>query len=163
MEWEQRLANLWAALDNLSEDEFMQRMRALVAELPAGSAIGAFEQASAFDSTGHSDLAIPLYREALASGLTGERRRRATIQLSSSLRNLGQAQESVALLQAERQKGSDHLDDGVDGFLALALVDVGRERDAVAVALTALSRHMTRYKRSLANYASELSSESPVS
>ncbi|HEU5357435.1 MAG TPA: tetratricopeptide repeat protein [Actinocrinis sp.] len=38
------------------------------------------------------------------------------------------------------------------GFLALALVDVGREREAVSLALRALAPHLPRYQRSLANY-----------
>jgi hypothetical protein len=40
---------------------------------------------------------VPLYWQALETGLTGERRRRAVIQLASSLRNLGRPAESVAL------------------------------------------------------------------
>ena len=44
-------------------------MEALAAERPAGDAIAAFELASANDSTGRGDLAEPLYREALATGL----------------------------------------------------------------------------------------------
>jgi Tetratrico peptide repeat len=152
-EWEQRLAELWASFDEHGEDEFVGRMEALVAELPAESAVGMYERASAFDSTGHSDLAVPLYRQALDRGLGEDRRRQAVIQLASSLRNLGQASESVALLTAEREAGSDDLDDAVDAFLALALVDAGREREAVSVALLAVSRHMTRYQRSLTNYA----------
>ncbi|MDQ6922056.1 MAG: tetratricopeptide repeat protein, partial [Candidatus Dormibacteraeota bacterium] len=36
---------------------------------------------------------------------------------------------------------------------ALALTDVGREREAVSVALTALAPHLPRYQRSMANYA----------
>jgi hypothetical protein len=159
MEWEQRLADLWASIDNLSEAAFLSRMEQLVAELPADSAVALFEQAAAFDSTGHSDLAVPLYRQALERGLNGLRRRRAVIQLASSLRNLGQAAESVALLTAERDAGSDELDDAVDAFLALALVDTGRERAAVALALTALSRHLTRYQRSLSNYAQLLAKQ----
>ena len=134
----------------------MERMDALVAELPADSAVGLYERASAFDSTGHSDRAVPLYQQALERGLGDDRRRQAVIQLASSLRNLGQAQESVALLTAEREAGSDELDDAVDAFLSLALVDAGREREAVSVALTALSRHMTRYQRSLSHYASAI-------
>jgi tetratricopeptide (TPR) repeat protein len=155
-DWEQRLADLWTSLDELGEDEFVERMDALLGELPAGSAIASYERASAFDSTGHSDRAVPLYREALARGLGDDRRRQAVIQLASSLRNLGEASESVALLSAERDEASDALDDAVDAFLALALVDAGREREAVSVALLALSRHMTRYQRSLRNYAREL-------
>jgi tetratricopeptide repeat protein len=152
-EWEQRLADLWASFDDRDEDEFLRRMDALVAELPAKSPVGLYERASAQDSTGHSDLAVPLYRRALELGLGDDRRRQAVIQMASSLRNLGQAPESVALLTAERDAGSDELDDAVDAFLALALVDAGREREAVSVALLALSRHMTRYQRSLTNYA----------
>jgi hypothetical protein len=156
-EWEQRLSDLWASLDDYSEEEFQVRIEELAAELPPDSAAGAFERAASLDSTGHSDLAVPLYRQALELGLEGERRRRAVIQLASSLRNLGRAPESVALLTAEREAGSDHLDDAVSAFLALALVDTGREREAVSLALTALSRHLPRYQRSLANYAQEIS------
>jgi hypothetical protein len=61
----------------------------------------AFDQACDYDSTGHPDLAVPLYREALEGELPGENRRRAVIQLASSLRNLGEAEESVALLTPE--------------------------------------------------------------
>jgi hypothetical protein len=128
-------------------------MEELVLELPAGSPVGLFERAAALDSTGHSDLAVPLYERALDLGLDGERRRRAVIQMASSLRNLGRPSESVALLTAERERQSDHLDDAVSAFLALALVDTGREREAVSIALTALSRHLPRYQRSLRNYA----------
>jgi hypothetical protein len=153
MDWEQRVADLWASIDECSEEEFLTRMEQLVAELPADSALALFERASAFDSTGHSDLAVPLYRQALELGLPGQRRRRAVIQMASSLRNVGQAAESVTLLRAERELESDELDDAVSATLALALVDTGCEREAVSVALTALSRHMTRYRRSMANYA----------
>ena len=156
-EWEERLADLWASIDDHSEEQFSARMEQLVAELPEGSAVAAFERAGAFDSTGRSDHAVTLYRQALDVGLGEERRRRAVIQLASSLRNIGQAPESVALLTAERNARSDDLDDAVSAFLALALVDTGHEREAVSLALTALSRHLTRYQRSLANYARELS------
>jgi Flp pilus assembly protein TadD len=155
-DWEQRLSDLWASLDNHSEDEFVAKMDELVSELPADSAVAAYERAAAFDSTGRSDLAVPLYRQALELGLESDRRRRAVIQMASSLRNLGQAEESVALLKAERDAGSDELDDAVNAFLALALVDTGREREAVSIALVALAPHLPRYQRSLTNYAREL-------
>ncbi|MEO8675552.1 MAG: tetratricopeptide repeat protein [Casimicrobiaceae bacterium] len=153
MDWEQRVAELWASIDDHTEQEFLSRMERLAAELPPESAVAAFERASSLDSTGHSDMAVPLYRKALELGLPGQRRRRAVIQMASSLRNLGQPSESVALLLAERERESDDLDDAVSATLALALVDVGREREAVSIAVTALSLHMTRYRRSMANYA----------
>jgi tetratricopeptide (TPR) repeat protein len=155
-DWEHRLAALWASLDERDEDEFRAEMEALVAELPEDSPIRPFELASAFDSTGHSDEAVPRYREALALGLEGIRRRRAVIQLASSLRNLGRAQESASMLAAERDRGSDELDDAVAGFLALALADTGREREAASIALEALAPHLPRYQRSLGHYARDL-------
>ncbi|MGI8714457.1 MAG: tetratricopeptide repeat protein [Solirubrobacteraceae bacterium] len=147
---------MWATLDDSAEADFLTAVDGLTDELGPGSAIGAFERGAARDSTGHPDLAVPLYREALAVGLTGLRRRRATIQLASSLRNLGDADESLALLRAERDQPSDELDDAVTGFLALALADHGREREALTLALTALAPHLPRYQRSLANYAADL-------
>ena len=155
-DWERRIASAWATFDERSDDENRALIDQLVAELPAGSAVASFERACAFDSTGRSDLAVPLYREALERGLTAERRRRAVIQLASSLRNIGEADESVALLTAELAREPDELDDAVRAFLALALADVGREREALSHALTALAPHLARYQRSLASYAQEL-------
>lgn len=152
-DWEQRIAGAWASIDQRSEAEFLALIEKLAAELPPDSGVGAFERACSFDSTGHPDLAVPLYRQALEAGLTGERRRRAVIQMASSLRNLGRPQESVALLTTEMDAGSDHLDDAVRAVLALALTDVGREREAVALAIAALAPHLPRYQRSMANYA----------
>ena len=97
-----------------------------------------------------------MYRQALAQGLGTDRRRQAVIQLASSLRNLGEAAESVTLLRAEQLRESDELDDAVSAFLALALADAGEPRKALSVALMALSGHMTRYRRSLSNYAREI-------
>jgi hypothetical protein len=58
------------------------------------------------------------------------------------------------MFQAELGTASDHLDDAVRAFLALALVDTGREREAVSLALAAsLAPHLPRYQRSLAAYA----------
>jgi ribosomal protein S18 acetylase RimI-like enzyme len=159
--WERRLAEAWAVIDACEPQAFVARIEALAAELPRGSPIAAFERASAQDSTGHPERAVPLYREALRAGLGGARRRRATIQLASSLRNLGDADEAAALLQRELEAPPDELDDAVRAFLALALVDLGREREAVAHALTALSKHLPRYNRSLRNYAGAIA-QSPL-
>ncbi|HVV24555.1 MAG TPA: tetratricopeptide repeat protein [Pseudonocardiaceae bacterium] len=155
-DWERRVDALWAAMDDHAEEEFVARIAELAAELPPDDPIGLFERASSLDSTGHSDLAVPLYQEALDRGLTGTRRRRALIQMCSSLRNIGRAAEGARLLAAEREAGSDELDDAVSAFLALMLVDTGREREAVSLALAALAPHLPRYQRSLANYAREL-------
>ena len=157
--WEKRIADVWRAIDDHDADDFVALVDALAAELPPGSAIGLFERGSAQDSTDHPDRAVPLYKAALDAGLSGVRRRRANIQMASSLRNLGNPQAAVVLLTAELQACTDELDGAVGAFLALALVDLGREREAVAVGLTALSRYLPRYKRSLARYANALVAE----
>ncbi len=164
--WEKRIADLWAMIDDIAADEFVARIDSLVGELPVNreaSAIGLFERGCAQDSTGHPDRAVPLYRAALDTGLTGLRRRRATIQMASSLRNLGSAAEAVALLTNELNATSDELDGAVRAFLALALVDVGREREAVALSLAALSKYLPRYNRSLARYADQLTARADAS
>jgi hypothetical protein len=157
-DWEHRIAALWVGFDDYEPADFCARMDALAAERPAGDAVALFERAGARDSTGYEADAERLYREALAAGLSGSRRRQAVIQLASTLRNLGHVDESLALLSAERDAGSDELDDAVTAFLALALTEVGRDREAAGLALEALARHLPRYNRSLANYARELSS-----
>jgi len=159
--WEKRSSDLWAEIDDYDEEAFVARVDSLVAELPQGSAVGLYERASALDSTGHSDRAVPLYRAALDAGLGDDRRRQAVIQMASSTRNLGNSLDGVALLTAELSAASDDLDGAVRAFLALALVDVGRERDAVAVALTALSGYLPRYNRSVARYAELLTTGAP--
>lgn len=67
--WDQRLAELWASADSRSDTDLVGAMDALTAELPAGDGVGPFERAAARDSTGHSDLALPLHRQALDLGL----------------------------------------------------------------------------------------------
>jgi hypothetical protein len=160
--WEERVAAAWASIEEYEnrEGEFRALIDGLAAELPEGDPVAAFERGSAWDSTGHSDRAVPLYRWALEHGLTGYRRRRAVIQMSSSLRNTGQVETAVALLEAERDIDPATLDEQTGGLadaiaatLALCLADTGREREAVSIAVAALAPHLPRYQRSMANYA----------
>jgi hypothetical protein len=164
-DWEQRVGAAWASIDDYEgrEDEFRALIDGLAAERPDGDPVAAFERACAWDSTGHSDRAVPLYRQALEQGLAGYRRRRAVVQMSSSLRNIGAAGAAVALLEAERAIDPATLDeptrglaDAISATLALCLADVGREREAVGVAVAALAPHLPRYQRSMANYARRL-------
>ncbi|MFF3905139.1 tetratricopeptide repeat protein [Streptomyces sp. NPDC001848] len=155
-DWEERLAAAWARFDDYAEEgaaDFRAVIDALVAELPGDSPLGPFEQACAWDSTGHSDRAVPLYREALERGLDGYRGRRAKIQLASSLRNVGKPEQGVELLTPELDAPSDELDDAVRATLALCLSSLGRDRAGLALVLGALAPHLPRYQRSMANYA----------
>jgi tetratricopeptide (TPR) repeat protein len=152
--WERRIAELWASFDDREPAEFLTEMRALVGTTPLDHPAALFELASAHDSLGQEREAEPLYRAALeGGGLDSYRRRRAVIQLASTLRNLGKAGEAEELLRVERGEPPDELDDAVAAFLALALADAGKPREALSVALAALAPHLTRYNRSLAAYA----------
>ncbi|MGW0121415.1 tetratricopeptide repeat protein [Streptomyces sp. NPDC003327] len=162
-DWDQRVAALWERLDEHEPAAFRARIAALAAELPEDDAVALFEQGAAHDSTGEPAEAVRLYQRALDRGLTGLRRRRAVIQLASSLRNLGRPDRSVDLLTAERAVPADRLDadeaalaPAVDAFLALALADTGRDREAASLALGALAPLLPRYNRSLAHYARAL-------
>jgi hypothetical protein len=161
-DWEQRVADAWASIDHYEDrdDDFRALIDKLVAELPDGDPIGLFERACAWDSTGHSDRAVPLYQAAIDGGLNGYRRRRAVIQMSSSLRNTGRVETAVTLLEEERGIDPATLDeqtrtlaDAISATLALCLVDTGREREAVSIAVGALAPHLPRYQRSMGNYA----------
>lgn len=155
-DWEERVAALWAVFDDRTPDRFLAEVEALAGELPEGHPAALHELASAHDALGQEARAAPLYARALAASPDGGRRRQAVIQYASTLRNLGRAEESVRLLTAERDTVSDELDDAVAAFLALALVDTGRERAATGLVLTALARHLPRYGRSVRGYARDL-------
>jgi len=73
--------------------------------------------------------------------------------MASSLRDIGRAQDSVALLTAGVGAGSGDLDDAVLAFLAPALTGAGRAREGRSAALAALAAHLPRYQRSVTAYA----------
>ena len=88
------------------------------------------------------------------TGLAPELRTQARIQLASSLRNIGDASGSIALLQAVDD--ADPLSDSARAFLALALFDDGKPAPALRTALQALAPHLPRYQRAASAYAGEL-------
>ena len=67
-------------------------------------------------------------------------------------------QQAADMLFEELNQPSDELDQAVAAFLALALADLGREREALSISLGALSKCLPRYNRSLARYAEALNS-----
>ncbi|WP_431608811.1 tetratricopeptide repeat protein [Chryseobacterium sp. 'Rf worker isolate 10'] len=154
--WEIQLQSIWLKLGTISNEKFIQQIKNHVDLLSDSQAIADFERACAFDSTGHEKEAEPLYRSALDKGLTGLRRRRARIQLASTLRNNGKIEESIHILREEKANYSDELNDAVDSFLALSLSSAGEHKEALSIALKAISKHLPRYNNSLSRYAENL-------
>ncbi|SDO96772.1 Tetratrico peptide repeat-containing protein [Actinopolyspora xinjiangensis] len=149
----------WQELESLSPGEFVARITKIVGSPGVPDEIREFQLACAHDSTGSPELAIPGYRRALEAGLSGYENRRAKIQLASSLRNIGQVRESVRILMAESTTEGDGLDDAVVVFLALALTDLGQEREAVSRLVHALADHLPRYTASAHRYADALNTD----
>ncbi len=152
-DWDARVAAFWATADDERADETVAAMRALAAERPADDPRALFELACAHDFVGREAEAVPLYRAAIDGGLGPEHRELAVIQLASSLRNVGEAEQAVALLEA---MPDDAHAPGRDAFLALALHDAGRPTEALAVALRRLAPTLPEYGRAVAAYADGL-------
>ncbi|MEJ3405977.1 tetratricopeptide repeat protein [Rathayibacter sp. YIM 133350] len=159
--WDDRIAAVWEqAAGSMVDDEVIARIDALAAERGAQDARAEFERAGARDSAGRPDEAVPLYRHALELGLDDEHRPQAVIQMASSIRNLGDSAQALALIEQELDEHPDApYRDEVAAFLALALADDGQERRALSVALLALAPHLRRYTRSVSNYAREFAGE----
>ncbi len=154
--WDDRMAAVWAD-ETLGDDERIAAVDALAAERAEDDARALFERAGARDSAGREGEAETLYRRALEAGLDPEHRVQAVIQLASTIRNLGKTGEALALLEEEYARdGDDGFHDAAAAFYALALSSVGRDREAVSVALLALAPHLPRYTRSVTGYAREL-------
>lgn len=153
-DWQQRIDAAWAD-DSLTDAERIRVIDEVAAEREPEDGVALFERAGARDSAGLEAEAEPLYRQALTAGLDEDRRAQATIQLASTLRNLGRIDESVEMLKSERERGGA-LSDAASAFYALALVSQGDARAGAAVALEALAPHLPRYGRSVTAYAREL-------
>ncbi|MDQ1178035.1 tetratricopeptide repeat protein [Microbacterium sp. SORGH_AS_0421] len=158
-DWQSRVDAVWAD-EALSPEAVIERIDALAAERPADDAVALFERAGARDSAGVEDEAEQLYRRALELGLDDERRTRATIQLASTIRNLGKTAEALAMLEAEYEREPHGpLHDAAAAFYALALVSNAEPERAASVALQALAPHLPRYTRSVTGYAREIAEE----
>lgn len=152
--WDDRIAAFWASADDEDPTGTLAGVRDLVAERHADDPAALFELASAHDFLGREAEAVPLYRAALDAGLSGAREPRARIQLASSLRNIGDAQAAVALL--EQMRPAQATGTAAEAFRALALFDLGQPAAALRVALEALAPSMPMYSRAVLHYAGEL-------
>ena len=161
-DWEARVEACWAAAPEMDEERLFATIEALAAERPTGDPAAAYERGSVRDSIGRTDEAEPFYREALASKhLDAARRPQAVIQLASTLRILGELDESERLLRAELARitttpDPHALPTQTRAFLALTLVAKGEPVEGAAHALLGLAPHVTRYRRSIVGNAEEL-------
>lgn len=156
--WDDRIAEVWDDASNeLVDDEVIARIDAIAAERGTGDARAELERAGARDSAGRPLEAIELYRRALELGLDAEHESQAIIQLASSLRNVGETDEALELLeQAQKDAAGSAYSDAIAAFHALTLASSGAPHRALSVALLALVPHLPRYHRSVTAYAREI-------
>lgn len=156
--WDERIDEVWDdATGEEVGDDTISRIDALAAERGPDDARAEFERGGARDSAGRPAEAVALYRRALALGLDGEHRPQCVIQMASSLRNLGEYDEALAVIRAEAELAPDGpYRDAVACVHALILASAGRPAEGLSVALLALVPHLPRYHRSMTAYAHEI-------
>src|SRR4051812_10676253 len=145
--WQQQVDAVWADADALGDQGVMDAIDALAADAP-DPALAAFERGGSRDSAGHPDLAEPLYRAALALGLPQDEQAQCTIQLASTVRNLGRAEESLVLLRTAEPYEPYAV--ARASFIALTLASLDRPTEGLAELLRAVAPTLPRYQRSVA-------------
>lgn len=153
-EWEERVAAFWRSADDSKVDETLAAMKRLVDEIDPSDPLGLFEWASVHDFLGFETKAIPIYQQALDSGLAGLTREKALIQLSSSLRNVGKPDEAAEII--ESTTFSAETATAAKAFLALAHFDSGKRSEALSLALLEFYPAGGLYERSIKLYATNL-------
>ena len=147
-------AEVRALWDAGRHDEHYAAACELVAEHP-DSADAQLEAAYAHDHLGKERDAIRYYDAAYQLGVAPDRRRHFLVGYGSTLRNVGRAEDAVGVL------GQALADDPTyapfTAFLALALLDAGHPRLAVATMLgcaldVAKDGAFDRYRRALGEY-----------
>ncbi|NJC83121.1 tetratricopeptide repeat protein [Planosporangium mesophilum] len=112
--------------------------QALLAEHPDHPVL-VYEVGGAYDTAGQEETARGYYERALALGLDGDVLRRCLCQYASTLRWLGELDESLAVLDRASREFPDS--DSVRVFRALTLNDAQRPDEAVAELLTVVTGH----------------------
>jgi predicted Zn-dependent protease len=132
-------------------------MRSMPTSNAQRRAIELFELGGEHDSAGHETEAVRQYREAIELGLPADLDLQARIQLASTLRNLGEFEEAVAILRDVVAHEPGHR--AARMFLSLALLSDGQPEAAVHELIDLLLTNPgqpERYTKSLRAYADDL-------
>jgi predicted Zn-dependent protease len=152
------LAEVRALRETGKHAEHLAAARALVVAEP-GNAAAQLEAAYAHDRANREREAIAYYEAAYRLGVPAADKRTFFVGFGSTLRNVGRADESVAVLAEAIAEDPDYAP--FHAFLALALFSSGHPREALAAMLgvaleTARPGTFDRYERALGEYHREL-------
>jgi tetratricopeptide (TPR) repeat protein len=137
-ELEEAIRRGYAQRDRANMGPTIAYFESLLADHP-GHPVLVYEVAGSYDTAGQEEKARGLYEQALDLGLAGDARRRCLCQYGSTLRWLGQYDQSLAAL--DQAKGEWPESDAVRVFRALTLNDAGRSDAAVADLMTVITDH----------------------
>jgi tetratricopeptide (TPR) repeat protein len=137
-ELEEAISRGYAQRDRANMGPTIAYFESLLAEHP-GHPVLVYEVAGSCDTAGQEEKARGLYEQALSLGLAGDARRRCLCQYGSTLRWLGQYDQSLAALDQARGEWPES--DAVRVFRALTLNDAGRGDEAVAELMTVITTH----------------------
>lgn len=157
VELEEAIARGYAERDRDDMGPTIAYFEALAAAHPGVPEL-VYEVAGAYDTAGQEERARPLYEQALADGLEGDVLRRCLLQYGSTLRNLGEFDASVAVLDRARREFPSS--ESVTAFAALSLHAAGRDPEAVGLLLKLVGDRMDgdlgRYRAALLGNAAAL-------
>ncbi|PZE65132.1 tetratricopeptide repeat protein [Curtobacterium sp. MCBD17_021] len=120
-----------------------------------------YELGGAYDTAGDEATALSYYERAMERGLAGDVRRRCYVQYGSTLRNLGQIDDSLRAFARARAEFPESV--ALGAFEALTFHADGRPNTALASLLVLLAEHvhapeLDRYKPALRGNAEYLAS-----
>jgi tetratricopeptide (TPR) repeat protein len=143
-------------------EEHLAAARALVAAEPA-NVLAQLEAAIAHDRAERESEAIGYYEAAYRLGVPASEKHKFYVGFGSTLRNVGRADESVAVLAQAVADEPGYAP--FHAFLALALFSSGHPREALAAMLgvaleVAKPGAFDRYERALGEYHRELLGDS---
>jgi tetratricopeptide (TPR) repeat protein len=158
MEWKPELEAIVGARHGGRVTGVLDQLKDLDARYPNVAEI-AYQLAWTCDTLGQEKEALPWYEKAVALGLSPNELAGALLGLGSTLRILGQADRSIAVLRSAKAQFPENRE--FDVFLALALHDAGGHAEALRLLLEALcdtteDPGITAYQRALRFYTSKL-------
>ncbi|MGP6220575.1 tetratricopeptide repeat protein [Caldiplasma sukawensis] len=152
MDIEKLIEEGYKKTDNELEDYF----RRLYEEFNNNPRI-VYEYANILDYLGKEEQAISIYRESLSKGISGRYHDMCLIQLASSLRLLGNLNESYEILfdlYNKTKEPSSLL------FLSLTLFDLNKSKDAICLMFSHILGNndgfLDEYRRALTNYIDKI-------
>lgn len=155
MTLDDELDRIFAARDRSNMQPTIDALLPLFASNPKNARL-LYEVAGAYDTDGQEEVARSFYERALAAGLEGDLLRRCYVQYGSTLRNIGEYENSLEVFETARRTFPDS--PALGAFEAISLHAAGHPDAAVATLLDLLvnfinSPDIDRYKPAISGNA----------